>query len=95
MYLVSIAIIIVNALSKTFLHKITKYYGYQSKSEKVNASTRNIFLLTFINSGIVIHLVYFGEFTGFSQKWYEEVGVTICITLFLITASYPASKLAE
>lgn len=65
-YLVSFSILIVNALTKICLTKITKYYGYQSKPEKVNATTRNIFLLTFINSGVVIHLVYFSEYDGFS-----------------------------
>ena len=59
MYLVPFSIVFVNWISKTILRILTKYYGYQSKPEEVYASTVNMFYMAFINSGIVIQLVYF------------------------------------
>ena len=59
MYLVPFSIVFVNWISKTILRIMTKYYGYQSKPEEVYASTVKMFYMAFINSGIVIQLVYF------------------------------------
>ena len=54
MYFVPFAIVFVNWVSKTILRIMTQYYGYQSKPEAVYASTINMFLMAFINTGIVI-----------------------------------------
>jgi hypothetical protein len=59
LYSVPLSILFVNFLSKTFLRVITKLNGYQSKPEEVHASAVNMFLMSFINTGIVIQLVYF------------------------------------
>ena len=59
LYSVPLSILFVNFLSKTFLRVITKMNGYQSKPEEVHASAINMFLMSFINTGVVIQLVYF------------------------------------
>ena len=82
MYLVPFCIVFVNWISKTILRIMTRYYGYQSVPEEVYASTINMFMMAFVNSGVVIQLVYFewlpntefplllAEFDEFSQEWY-------------------------
>ena len=107
MYLVPFSIVFVNYISKTILRVMTQYYGYQSKPEEVYASTFNMYAMTFINSGIVIQLVYFkwlpntevplllAEYEEFTQKWYEEVGVTIVITLITMAVSSPFANLVQ
>jgi len=59
LYLVPFSILFVNWVSKTILRLMTRFYGYQSKPEEVYASAVNMFWMAFINSGIVIQLVYF------------------------------------
>jgi len=59
LYMVPASILFINFVSKTILRVITKYYGYQSKPEEVYASAVNMFWMAFINSGIIIQLVYF------------------------------------
>jgi len=54
LYSVPVSILFVNFVSKTFLRLITKLNGYQSKPEEVHASAINMFLMSFINTGIVI-----------------------------------------
>ena len=80
--------------------------GYQSKPEEVHASAINMFLMSFINTGIVIQLVYFdwapsinfplllAEYKEFSQQWYEEIGTTIVITLMLMVLTPHLSNAA-
>ena len=97
LYLVPFSIIFVNWVSKTILRLMTKLYGYQSKPEEVLSSSVNMFLMSFINSGVVIQLVYFqwlpgsekiplmlAEYDSFSQEWYQEVGTTVVVTLMLM-----------
>lgn len=105
LYLVPFSIIFVNWISKTILRLMARFYGYQSKPEEVLASAVNMFLMSFINSGIVIQLVYFqwlpgtdlplilNEYSSFSQQWYQEVGTTIVVTLMLITFTPHISNL--
>ena len=52
-------IIFVNWVSKTLLRLMTHLEGYQSKPEEVYASTINMYVMAFINSGLTIQLVYF------------------------------------
>lgn len=74
---------------------MTVLEGHQSKPEEVYASARNMALLSFINSGLMIQIVYFqflddtsdfgktfglkGTFKQFNQEWYIKVGSTITI----------------
>jgi len=94
-YLVSFAIIFVNWSASTILRSMTRFYGYQSKPEEVYRSTFNLYWLKFVNSAIVIQVVYFysapnnlklslsAEHGGFSQEWYKEVGSTVALTLLI------------
>ena len=59
LYAVPFSILVVNFISKTILRMMTKYYGYQSVPEEVSASAVNMFYMSFINTGLVIQLVYF------------------------------------
>ena len=55
-----------------------------------------MFVMAFINSGLVIQLVYFkwipmttvplvlNKYESFSTEWYREIGSTIVITLLLM-----------
>jgi ATP sulfurylase len=65
-----------------------------------------MYYMAFINSGIVIQLVYFkwypgdekvplllSEYEEFSRDWYEQVGVTIAITLIAMSFSSPLANL--
>ena len=54
LYIVPFAIIFVNWISKTILRLMARFYGYQSKPEEALASAVNMFLMAFINSGVVI-----------------------------------------
>lgn len=79
---VPVAILFVNWISKTILRIMTRFEGYQSKPEEVYASTVNMFIMTFINAGLTIQLVYFkwipginlpfllNKYDSFSQEWY-------------------------
>ena len=105
LYSVPLAIVMVNFIVKTFLRVITKMNGYQSKPEEVAAASVNMAIMTFINSAIVIQLVYFdwappdfeiplilAEYDSFSQAWYQEIGTTIVITLLLMVITPHASN---
>ena len=59
LYAVPFSILVVNFISKTILRKLATIYGYQSKAEEVTASAVAMFMMSFINSAIVIELVYF------------------------------------
>ena len=54
LYSVPFSIIFVNWVSKTILRLMTHLEGYQSKPEEVYASSINMFIMAFINSGLVI-----------------------------------------
>lgn len=56
---VPFSIVFVTWLSKTILRISTQWHGYQSKPEEVAASSVNMFLMSFITTGIVIQLIYF------------------------------------
>lgn len=81
-YTTPLAIIFVNAVAKTILRLMTRFEGHQSKPEEVYASSVNMWLMAFINSGIAIQIVYFdvfgrnvplllNEYDEFTQEWYS------------------------
>lgn len=96
---VPLTIIIVNFISKTILRRMTKFEKRQSKPQEVYASACNMFVLSWLNSGVVILLINFkmesmsdssvpimqGEYKKFSSEWYRLVGSTICLTVFFMT----------
>ena len=92
---VPFAIIIVSWISSTILRFMTRLEGYQSRPEEVYASTINMYYMSFVNTGIVIFIVYFqfpnfkipfliNEFDSFSQRWYIDIGSTIVITVLFM-----------
>ena len=105
LYAVPFSIIVVNFISKTILRMMTSYYGYQSKPEEVYASAVNMFWMSFINTGLVIQLVYFNwfpdedlpllleEYDQFTLDWYVEIGTTVVITLMLMVLTPHLSNL--
>ena len=57
--MVPLVIIVVNFISKNILRRITRFEKRQSKPQEVYASAFNMFVLSFLNSGIVILLINF------------------------------------
>jgi len=57
--LVPLVIILVNFISKTILRRMTKFEKRQSKPQEVYASAFNMFVLSFLNSAIIILLINF------------------------------------
>ena len=55
-----------------------------------------MYIMAFINAGLTIQLVYFewmpgydlplllNKYDSFSQEWYQEIGSTIVVTVFLM-----------
>lgn len=86
---------------------MTHFEGYQSKPEEVYASSINMFIMAFVNSGLTIQLVYLkllpgtnlplmlNKYDSFSQDWYSEIGTTIVITLVLMTFTPHLTNLAQ
>lgn len=56
---VPLTIIVVNFISKTILRLMTKFEKRQSKPQEVYASAFNMFVLSWLNSGVVILLINF------------------------------------
>jgi len=52
--LVPFVILIVNAISKTILRRMTRYEGYQSRPEEMWAAVFNMSLIAFINTGLLV-----------------------------------------
>lgn len=85
---------------------MTRFEGFQSKPEEVYASTINMFIMGFINAGLVIQLVYFkwipgldlplvlNKYDEFSQGWYQEIGSTIVITMLLMVFTTQLANLS-
>ena len=56
---IPIVILFISWVSKTILRIVTAFEKRQSKPEEVYASTVNMFLLGFVNAGVIILLVNF------------------------------------
>lgn len=74
LYTVPLSIVFVNFIAKTILRIITKMSGFQSKPEEVLSSAINMSLMAFINSGIVIQLVYF--------NWWPQVDLPLLLASY-------------
>ena len=57
--LVPFIIIVINFISKRILMRMTRFEKRQSKPQEVYASAFNMFVLSFLNSGIIILLINF------------------------------------
>ena len=108
--LVPFIIIVINFISKRILMRMTRFEKRQSKPQEVYASAFNMFVLSFLNSGIIILLINFrvddmkdkgmpflkGEYKKFSSEWYRLVGSTISLTvLFMILIPNIANMLMQ
>lgn len=108
LYFIPFCIVTVNFIANTILRRMTTYYGYHSKPEEVYASAINMYLMSFINAGLIIQLVYFkwlpdsfsfnklllAEYSEFTTEWYRNIGSTIVLTLMLMTLSPHFSNLS-
>lgn len=105
---VPLVIIVVNFISKTILRRMTKFEKRQSKPQEVYASAFNMFVLSFLNSAIIILLINFkvdsmddqsipilkGDYKKFSTEWYRMVGSTIAITVLFMTLMPHAANIS-
>ena len=102
-YILSLAIIVVipiiNAILNIILRYLTDFERLKSKSETIVGNVWKIFLMTFINTVLILILVnmsiqqikdswtYFpiltGDHSDFNSKWFTEVGVTIMMSMFV------------
>ena len=57
--IVPVVILLVNAVSKTILRFMTRLEGYQSRPEEMYAATSNMSYMAFINTGLLVQIVYF------------------------------------
>ena len=102
---VPVAILVVNSVAKAILEMMTKYEGYQSKPEEVFKTSINVALMAFINTGLLVQIVYFDwtggaklpllmtEYSEFTSEWYQRVGSTIVYTMVLMVLTNPVSNL--
>jgi hypothetical protein len=73
------------------------WIGYDTHSEKYTKITNCIFILTFVNTGIIVLLanadlsealpalgqILDGPYNDYSSKWYGDVGSTIVKTMLI------------
>lgn len=95
-YTVPLAILIVNGISKKILRLMTTYEGFHSKPEEVSKSSVKMWVMAFVNTGLIVQIVYFDWFRGvslpfllteyseFTSEWYKRVGSTIVVTMSLM-----------
>lgn len=56
---IPLAIVLITYISKTFLRLITAFEKPQSEAEQMLSSAINMFILSYVNVGIVLFLVNF------------------------------------
>mmetsp|Transcript_25709 Transcript_25709/g.34345 ORF Transcript_25709/g.34345 Transcript_25709/m.34345 type:complete len:87 (-) Transcript_25709:1096-1356(-) len=85
---------------------MTRFEGYQSKPEEMYAAAVNMSIMAFINTGLLVQIVYFDwsrglelpllleEYEEFTTQWYSQVGSTICVTMILMVFTPHFSNIA-
>ena len=76
---------------------MTSLEGYQSKPEEMYAAATNMTYMAFINTGLLVQIVYFdwsrgvvqlafllSEYEEYTTEWYSQVGSTIVVTMILM-----------
>ena len=75
---------------------MTRLEGYQSRPEEMYAATSNMTYMAFINTGLLVQIVYFNwsgslqlpfllaEYDEFTSEWYSQVGSTVVVTMILM-----------
>eukprot|EP00347_Sterkiella_histriomuscorum_P019608 403340984 len=97
-YSTAVLITILNVVITEVLIRLSRFQKFHTKTEEKASSTIKMFLIQFINTGLVILLVnakvtevtlpdFFpllgGEFQDFTVEWYRVVGTTICLTMMI------------
>lgn len=98
-------IIFINFVAKKFLWFSGRFEKKHSLPEETYASTRNMALLSIVNTGLVILITNIdfgydllgldllaGKFTTFNPQWYKVVGATLCVTVGLMLFSVNLSN---
>ena len=93
-------VVFISVISKKILLRLAYLEKRLSRSERTASSAENMFILSFINVGLVIFavnlkieslndslLIFSGEFGSFSNEWYHEVGSTVVASVFLLVLS--------
>jgi hypothetical protein len=108
-FIVPCIIITVNFITRTILRLLSIFEKPWSLSEQKWGATRNMSILTIINTGVVIlmiHLnlsgavdpvtwfpIFTGQYERFSVDWYKNVGQAIVLTMFTNLVSLNLSNL--
>ena len=87
-----------NGIIVTILVLLSKFQRFLNSTEEKAASIQKMFMVQFINTGLVILLVnakissihlpaffpiFSGRFDDFTVEWYKNVGATISLTMFI------------
>ena len=100
-WIVSIIIIIYNAIFYIIIHPFVKYIGYHSKTDEIRLTSFTIFcclmtdmiiIPTFIGMNLMEHsdskistIIFKGRYTDFNYEWYPDVGIQVIITLIIFS----------
>jgi hypothetical protein len=89
---------VLNALIVSILVALSSFQRFLNKTEEKASSIVKMFLVQFINTGLVLLLVnarisgvnlpsafpiFAGRFSDFTVEWYKNVGSTISLTMFI------------
>jgi hypothetical protein len=104
----SMVVVIINIIVCTIFEKIAAFEKSHTSNDETISQFQKITIMQFINIAVVILLVNFdsldgpflgfipilnGEYKDFTAQWYEQVGKTLCLTLFINIFSPHASKI--
>ena len=86
----------VNVALKTAMRIISAYEKRHDKTDVVKSNTLKMFIVQFINTGIIILIVnaqisgtpgwlpvFNGEYDDFTTAWYKQIGVSIILTMMI------------
>jgi hypothetical protein len=89
---------LLNSVIVGVLVSLSSFQRFLNKTEEKASSIVKMFLVQFINTGVVILLVnaqiselslpeqfpvFAGRFSDFTVEWYKNVGATISLTMFI------------
>jgi len=97
-------IVVVNLILKTLTISLITWIGYDTHSEMITKITNGVFIAQFFNTGLVLLLVeanftetftfasgiFEGQFSDYSESWYQKVGYTLTQTM-IINAGMPVA----
>ena len=99
-FFMPVILLVISVISKQILRKLVILEKRQNRAERTSSSAHHMFILSFINIGLVIFAVNFkfdginenmpvftGEHGAFNESWYDKIGSTIIVTVFLLVFS--------